>query len=58
MPQSNFTCRLDSELKKAFIKAAKANDRSASVLIRDFMRDYIRNFGNSQKKESSFSADH
>lgn len=55
MPQTNFTCRLDAELKKAFIKAAKANDRSASVLIRDFMRDYIRNSGNSEKKESSFS---
>jgi len=41
MEQTNFTCRVDAELKQAFIRAAKANDRSASVLIRDFMRDYV-----------------
>lgn len=41
-PQSNFTCRVDTNLKEAFLKAAKANDRSASVLIRDFMRSYIQ----------------
>lgn len=42
MEQSNFTCRVDSDLKKAFLMAAKANDRPASVLIRDFMREYIQ----------------
>jgi len=42
MGQKNFTCRVDDELKQAFLKAAKANDRPASVLIRDFMRDYVR----------------
>ena len=40
--QSNFTCRVDAGLKKAFLLAAKANDRPASVLIRDFMRDYVQ----------------
>ena len=40
--QSNFTCRVDAELKQAFLRAAKANDRPASVLIRDFMREYIQ----------------
>ena len=39
---SNFTCRVDEALKEAFLRAAKVNDRSASVLIRDFMRDYVR----------------
>lgn len=42
MNQKNFTCRVDEELKTAFLDAAKANDRPASVLIRDFMRDYVR----------------
>jgi predicted transcriptional regulator len=42
MEQSNFTCRVDADLKKAFLQAAKANDRPASVLIRDFMRDYVQ----------------
>lgn len=40
--QSNFTCRVDADLKQAFLRAAKANDRPASVLIRDFMRDYVK----------------
>jgi len=40
--QSNFTCRVDADLKQAFLQAAKANDRPASVLIRDFMRDYVQ----------------
>lgn len=42
MEQANFTCRVDADLKQAFLRAAKANDRSASVLIRDFMRDYVQ----------------
>jgi len=42
MGQTNFTCRVDADLKQAFLRAAKANDRSASVLIRDFMRDYVQ----------------
>ena len=40
--QSNFTCRVDADLKRAFLRAAKANDRPASVLIRDFMRGYVQ----------------
>lgn len=40
--QTNFTCRVDADLKQAFLKAAKANDRPASVLIRDFMREYVQ----------------
>jgi len=40
--QTNFTCRVDAELKQAFLRAAKASDRPASVLIRDFMRNYVQ----------------
>ncbi|THF64173.1 ribbon-helix-helix domain-containing protein [Pseudothauera rhizosphaerae] len=42
MEQTNFTCRVDADLKQAFLRAAKANDRPASVLIRDFMREYVQ----------------
>lgn len=42
MHQTNFTCRVDADLKEAFLRAAKASDRPASVLIRDFMRDYVQ----------------
>ncbi|WP_018878677.1 CopG family ribbon-helix-helix protein [Thioalkalivibrio sp. ALE28] len=42
MHQTNFTCRVDADLKDAFLRAAKASDRPASVLIRDFMRDYVQ----------------
>jgi len=42
MEQTNFTCRVDVDLKQAFLRAAKAKDRPASVLIRDFMRDYVQ----------------
>ena len=42
MEQTNLTCRVDADLKQAFLRTAKANDRSASVLIRDFMRDYVQ----------------
>ncbi len=53
--QSNFTCRVDAGLKQAFLQAAKANDRPASVLIRDFMRDYVQR--STQGKQSSLPFD-
>lgn len=36
------TARVPADLKKAFDDAAKRNDRTASQLIRDFMREYVR----------------
>lgn len=41
MPETTFTFRVDQELKRAFTKAARANDRPGSQLFRDFMRDYV-----------------
>jgi predicted transcriptional regulator len=38
----NFTFRVDAGLKNAFIDAARAADRSASLLLRDYMREYVR----------------
>jgi predicted transcriptional regulator len=57
MEQSNFTCRVDADLKKAFLQAAKANDRPASVLIRDFMRDYVQK-SSVHRQRSDFSSEH
>lgn len=36
------TARVPADLKKAFDDAASRNDRTASQLIRDFMREYVR----------------
>ncbi|MHB1491446.1 MAG: hypothetical protein ACYCTH_13285 [Cellulomonas sp.] len=37
-----FTIRVEPTLRKAFLAAAQKHDRSGSVLIRDFMRDFLR----------------
>ena len=41
MPETNFTFRVDRELKKAFAEAARAKNWPGSQLLRDFMRDYV-----------------
>ncbi len=40
-PDINFTFRTPAELKEAFVKSAKLNNRNASLLLRDFMQEYI-----------------
>ena len=42
MAESNVIVRVDDELKAAFADAAKAADRTASQLLRDFMRDFVK----------------
>lgn len=42
MAETSFTFRVDDALKAQFTEAAKADDRPASLLLRDFMRDYVR----------------
>ena len=42
MSQATFTFRVDADLKDAFANAAKANDRTSAQLLRDFMRNYVR----------------
>ena len=41
MPETTFTFRVDQGLKEAFAETARINDRPASRLLRDFMRDYV-----------------
>lgn len=42
MTDATFTFRVDDSLKTEFSTAAKARDRSSAQLLRDFMRDFVR----------------
>lgn len=42
MTATTMVVRVEGALKTAFAQAAKATDRTASQLLRDFMRDYVR----------------
>jgi predicted transcriptional regulator len=42
MSEATFTFRVDEALKSAFSNAAKSRDRNAAQLLRDFMRDFVR----------------
>ncbi|HEY4081316.1 MAG TPA: hypothetical protein VGM81_11495 [Burkholderiaceae bacterium] len=42
MSEATFTFRVDEGLKAEFSSAAKARDRTGAQLLRDFMRDYVR----------------
>lgn len=37
-----FTLKLEPELRDAFMAAARSADRPASQVVREFMRDYVR----------------
>lgn len=42
MSEATFTFRVDEELKGAFTTAAKSRDRTGAQLLRDFMRDFVK----------------
>ncbi|WP_018079273.1 CopG family ribbon-helix-helix protein [Thiobacillus denitrificans] len=42
MSEATFTFRVDESLKSEFSNAAKSRDRNAAQLLRDFMRDFVR----------------
>ena len=42
MSEATFTFRVDEELKASFAEAAKATDHNAAQLLREFMRDFVR----------------
>jgi len=42
MSEATFTFRVNETLKNEFATAAKANDRTGAQLIRDFMRNFVR----------------
>ncbi len=41
MGEATFTFRVDEDLKAAFVTAAKASDRTAAQLLRDYMRERV-----------------
>jgi predicted transcriptional regulator len=41
MPETNFTFRVEDDLKDRFVGAAQTNDLSASMLLREFMQSYV-----------------
>lgn len=42
MSEATFTFRVDEELKNEFSSAAKSRDRTGAQLLRDFMRDFVK----------------
>ncbi len=42
MSEATFTFRVDETLKDQFATAAKGIDRTGAQLLRDFMRDFVR----------------
>lgn len=42
MSEATFTFRVDEALKNEFSETAKAHDRTGAQLLRDFMRDYVK----------------
>lgn len=48
MSEATFTFRVDESLKEQFTTAAKRRDRNDAQLLRDFMRDFVR-----QQQEAS-----
>jgi predicted transcriptional regulator len=40
--EATFTFRVDESLKDLFTTAAKGRDRAGAQLLRDFMRDYVK----------------
>ena len=43
--EKTVTLKVDRALADAFKRSAKANNRSQSLLIRDFMADYVKKNG-------------
>ena len=43
MAEATFTFRVDESLKQEFSSFAKEIDRSGAQLLRDFMRDFVKN---------------
>jgi predicted transcriptional regulator len=50
--ETTFTFRVDEALKDEFSTVAKAHDRTGAQLLRDFMRDYVKQ----QQKSAEYDA--
>ncbi|MGO1540127.1 MAG: CopG family ribbon-helix-helix protein [Luteimonas sp.] len=54
MSDATFTFRVEESLKHAFTNIAKARDRSGAQLLRDFMREVVRQEEDSEAYERWF----
>ena len=54
MSDTTFTFRVDESLKDEFSSAAKARDRTGAQLLRDFMRDFVKQQQESAEHEAWF----
>ena len=54
MQESNFTLRVDNELKTAFTEAARRLDRTAAQLVRDYMRSVVQETREQDEYEAWF----
>ena len=50
--ETTFTFRLDAQLKTQFAEIASEGDRSSAQLIRDFMRDFVRQHSDRKAHEA------
>lgn len=54
MSEATFTFRVDEELKDQFSTAAKSRDRTGAQLLRDFMRDFVKQQQETAEHDSWF----
>jgi predicted transcriptional regulator len=54
MSEATFTFRVDEGLKDQFFTAAKSRDRTGAQLLRDFMRDYVKQQQEATEHDSWF----
>jgi predicted transcriptional regulator len=55
MSEATLTFRVDEALKSEFSSAARNHDRNAAQLLRDFMRDFIRQQQEAAQHDEWFS---
>lgn len=46
--EKRLNVRADASLIDAFITCCEANDRTASQVVRDYMRDYVKRHGQTE----------
>jgi predicted transcriptional regulator len=54
MPEATFTFRVDDSLKLAFAEAARLRDSTGAQLLRDYMREYVRQSRNDMEYDAWF----
>lgn len=54
MSQTTFTFRVEEDLKENFISIAKSMDRTGTQLLRDYMRDLVRQRQEAEEHDTWF----